>query len=348
MLSGPLSTVEEFVIGWDASLPTQQGDCIQWRGFFNHIRRVKMVQVPSPVALNVARSIQLGGQEPALDFLPALEHVKVPLTYLSPIGSKDPIKDSILDAFEPLIATRKQHMSCLRRLELDLDFQPSDSDPPSPDSTGDVIPLPKLTHLIFKGYKLYLLALVVGLVTPSLQHLDATLHDQSRDDFFHDQSSDLFHIPHLCRFRFYAGMGSKSVDDQPFKIIAHEPVSLEQVGQELSDPLSTVKELIITWNVVRWCTESYIQEDEWRGFCYHVPQVKVVRVPVEAAPNIARSFQKEAFLDLLPVLEQIEVHSTADFDELYVPICKAFEPLISARKRQGRPISLSWVYWIAE
>ncbi|KAH9071568.1 hypothetical protein EDB83DRAFT_2673620 [Lactarius deliciosus] len=105
MLSGPLSTVEEFVVECDA---TQRGDRIQWRGFFNHIRRVKMVQVPSPVALDVARSIQLGGQESALDFLPALEHVKVPLTYLSPIGSKDPIKDSIRDAFEPLVAARKQ------------------------------------------------------------------------------------------------------------------------------------------------------------------------------------------------------------------------------------------------
>ncbi|KAH8982794.1 hypothetical protein EDB92DRAFT_1819714 [Lactarius akahatsu] len=76
MLSGPLSTVEEFVVEWDALLLTQRGDNIQWRGFFNHIRRVKMVQVPSPVALTVARSIQLGGQEPALDFLLALEHVK--------------------------------------------------------------------------------------------------------------------------------------------------------------------------------------------------------------------------------------------------------------------------------
>ncbi|KAH9062290.1 hypothetical protein EDB87DRAFT_1830498 [Lactarius vividus] len=104
MLAGPLSTVEELVVEWDTSLTTQQGDRIQWRMFFNHIRRVKMVQVPSPVALSVAHSIQLGGQEPALDFLPALEHVKVPLTYLSPIVSKD----SILDAFEPLISARKQ------------------------------------------------------------------------------------------------------------------------------------------------------------------------------------------------------------------------------------------------
>ncbi|KAH9042861.1 hypothetical protein EDB84DRAFT_1472773 [Lactarius hengduanensis] len=270
-----------------------------------------------------------------------------------------------------LLFTNLQHMSCLRRLELDLDFEPSDSDPPPPDNTGDVIPLSKLTHLIFKGYKLYLLALVDGLVAPSLQHLEATLHDQSRSFstiFHHDQSRNLFPIPHLCklicdtdcqfttvhlglshfRFRFYAGTGSKSVDDQPFKIITHEPDSLEQVGQELSGPLSTVEELIIAWDVYRWLTETYIQTDKWRGFCYHVPQVKVVQVPVEVALDIARCFKQEPSLDLLPVLERIEVHSMADFDELYVPICEAFEPFISARKREGRPISLSWIYWIAE
>ncbi|KAH9071570.1 hypothetical protein EDB83DRAFT_2364750 [Lactarius deliciosus] len=267
--------------------------------------------------------------------------------------------------------TNLQRMSCLRRLELDLDFEPSDSDPSPPDSTGDVIPLSKLTHLIFKGYKLYLLELVVGLVTPSLQHLHATLHDQSRSFFRisdHDQSRTLFPIPHLCklicdtdcrfttvhlglsrfRFRFYAGMGSKSVDDQPYKIITHEPDSLKQVGQELSGPLSTVEELIIAWDVYRWRTETHIPKDQWRGFCYRVPQVKVVQVPVEGALDIARSFQQEPFLDLLPVLEKIELHSTPDYDKLYVPICEAFEPLISARKREGRPISLSWIYWIAE
>ncbi|KAH9174398.1 hypothetical protein EDB89DRAFT_2067697 [Lactarius sanguifluus] len=101
MLSGPLSTVEELVVDWEASRFPQQMDHVQWRGFFNHIRRVKTVQVSSRVALNLARSFQLGDQEPALDLFPALEQVEVPLKYL-------PIKDSILDAFEPLVAARKQ------------------------------------------------------------------------------------------------------------------------------------------------------------------------------------------------------------------------------------------------
>ncbi len=108
MLSGPLSTVEELVVGWDVSMSTQQHH-IQWRGFFNHIRQVKSVQVPSEVALGVAHSFQLDGQEPALDILPALKQVKVHMTYLSPIElNRNDQYASIRDAFEPLIAARQQ------------------------------------------------------------------------------------------------------------------------------------------------------------------------------------------------------------------------------------------------
>ncbi|KAH9014830.1 hypothetical protein EDB84DRAFT_1528135 [Lactarius hengduanensis] len=109
MLSGPLSTVEELVVDWQPSRFPQHIDHVQWRGFFNHIRRVKTVQVSSQVALHVARSFQLGGQDSALDLFPALEQVEVPLNhYLPPTVSEDPIKDSILDAFEPFVAARKQ------------------------------------------------------------------------------------------------------------------------------------------------------------------------------------------------------------------------------------------------
>ena len=75
-LSGPLSTVEELVIGWDVARPTQER-AIQWRGFFNHIPTVKMVQMASDVALDVAHSFQLDGHESTMDLLPTLEHIKV-------------------------------------------------------------------------------------------------------------------------------------------------------------------------------------------------------------------------------------------------------------------------------
>ncbi|KAH9042860.1 hypothetical protein EDB84DRAFT_899101 [Lactarius hengduanensis] len=250
-------------------------------------------------------------------------------------------------------------MPCLRRLELNLDcgFSCSDPDPPPPPSTGDVIPPSKLTHLIFEGCRSYVQALVVGLAAPSLQHLNAELCG--------GQSSSNSHISYLCKLtcdtgrqftvihlglshselRFYASTGSQSVDDQPFKIILSEHDSLEQVGRELSGPLTTVEELIIAWDVHRWHTETHIQTDQWRGFSYHVPQVKVVQVPVNAAIDVARSFQKDDGEGLLPSLERIEVHLRGGLEYEYVPICRAFEPLISARKRAGQPISLSWTYW---
>jgi hypothetical protein len=64
-----------------------------------------------------------------------------------------------------------QRMSCLRRLELNLSYQEYfDDDLPL---AGDVVPvtLSKLTHIIFRGFRIYLQALVVGLAAPSLQRL---------------------------------------------------------------------------------------------------------------------------------------------------------------------------------
>ncbi len=197
---------------------------------------------------------------------------------------------------EASLIANLQRMSCLRRLELNLNYRPDtmnpDFDPPPPASAGDVVPLSKLTHLIFKGHILYLQALVVGLAAPSLRHLDATLLSQS---------FRFFPLSHLCKFicdtecqftavrlgpsrsklRFCASTGSQSVDDQPFRIIIPEPVSLEQAGQELSRPSSTVEELISTWGIEPWHTEGRIRPDQWRGFFCHVPQVKMVRVPAK-------------------------------------------------------------------
>ncbi len=266
---------------------------------------------------------------------------------------------------EASLIANLQRMSCLRRLELNLQY-PHDTrypeSPPPPTSTGDVVPLSKLTHLTFKGHRLYLQPLVVGLAAPSLQHLDAELCGRSWP--LHS-----FPIPHLCKFicdtecqftavrlsfwhsglGFCAGTGSRSVDDQPFRIIIPGPVSLEQTGQELSGPLSTVEELIVAcYELDPWRTEVHIQTDQWRGFCYHVPQVKVVRVPAKVALDIAHTFQqdgREPVLGLLPALKQVEVFSVVGKDDLYESVCDAFKPLIAARQRVGRPVRLSWAFW---
>ena len=99
-LSGPLSTVEEVVVVWGADRSTTEHS-IQWRAFFRHLRRVKMVQLPSEEALNVAASFQKRG---LLDLLPALGHIKV---HSTGYHRNDKYK-CIRNAFKPLIAARQQ------------------------------------------------------------------------------------------------------------------------------------------------------------------------------------------------------------------------------------------------
>jgi hypothetical protein len=99
MLSGPLSTVEELVVPCSSRH-------IQWGGFFNHIRQLKVVQVPFTLMDDVAASLQQGN---LLDLLPSLKQVKVYITYLSqPQFYRDIQCKAIRDAFEPLVAARRQ------------------------------------------------------------------------------------------------------------------------------------------------------------------------------------------------------------------------------------------------
>jgi hypothetical protein len=264
---------------------------------------------------------------------------------------------------EASLLSNLPRMSRLRHLELNLLYQLSTliSDPPLFTGTGDIVPLSELTHLIFTGHRTYLEALVVGLAGPSLQHLDAKLHGQSES---------AFPIPHLCKFirssecqfttirlvfsrsklKFYAGMGSESIDDLPFRIIIPEPVSLEQMGKELSGPFSTVEGLTITLDEP-WFREPQGPSltDQWRGFFHHVPQVKMVQVPAREAHNVSHAFQQdgqEPALDLLPALEKVKVdmrhrpHIASSRSDLYTSIRGSFEPLIAAREQVGRPVAL--------
>jgi len=253
-----------------------------------------------------------------------------------------------------------QRMSCLRRLELKVthrDINITPNSPPPPASAGDVVPLLKLTDLIFIGYGPYLQMLVVSLAAPSLQHLDAEVWE-----------STISPIPHLCRFicdtecqfiavrldfsrrklRFSAQTCSKPGHAQPFRIIIPDTFTLEEIGNMLSGPLSTVEGLVVGWDAPLSNLQPYIQ---WRGFFNHIRQVKTVQVPSVVALGVAHSLQlngQEPALDFLPTLEQVTVHMTylspieSNRNDQYVSIRDAFEPLIAARKQVGRPIRLLW------
>ena len=73
---------------------------------------------------------------------------------------------------EALLLPNLQCMSCLCCLELYLKYQPFTMTLVLPTYTGDVVSLSKFTPLIFMGDRLYLQEFVVGLATPSLQHVD--------------------------------------------------------------------------------------------------------------------------------------------------------------------------------
>jgi hypothetical protein len=266
---------------------------------------------------------------------------------------------------EASLITNLQRMSCLRRLELKLNFSYLfmaiiPFSPPPPASAGDV-PLSSLTDLIFMGPSPYLQMLVAGLAAPSLQHLDADVCDTGRPL--------ISPIPHLCKFicdtecqfiavrlgldflqgklKFSAETRSKS---NLFRITIPDPYSesLEEMGNILSGPLSTVKEFVFDVPPSPSTTQRPIR---WHAFFNHIQQAKFVQVPSQVALDVAHSFQLDGqgpVLDLLPALEQVKVHLT------YLPpigttrhdqnasICRAFEPLIAARKQVGRPIILSW------
>ncbi|KAH9071149.1 hypothetical protein EDB83DRAFT_2517738 [Lactarius deliciosus] len=218
-----------------------------------------------------------------------------------------------------------QRMSHLRRLELNLDYYKTRNPYPTelPGRAGDVVRLSELTHLFFRGHRVYLQALVIRLGAPLLQHLEVALCGGSHPPF---------PIPHLCKFicdaecqftevslglgheelRFCAGTSSTQslIDVQPFTLAIPQPVSLEQLGQELSRPLATVEGLIIAWDGAPWRTGGRFQTGQLRGFFKHVPRVKKVQVPAQVACDLARSFQhggKGPVLDLLPALELVEV-----------------------------------------
>ena len=254
-----------------------------------------------------------------------------------------------------------QRMSCLRRLDLDYEsntFFNTPAEPLAPAIAEVVVPLPKLTHFIFSGHRLYLQALVVGLVAPSLQHLDVEL--SGRDDTspilhlckFICNSECQFTTVHLgfsdSKLNFYAGTSSESIGDQPFRIIILEPVSLEQMGQELSASFANVEELIITLDDPCHGGLRPNKADQLRGFFYHIPRVKMMQVPAKEAQIIARCFQQggqEPAVDLLPALEQINVDMRPCLpqDPWRGRSRDAFCPFITARNQVERPIVLSWI-----
>ena len=259
---------------------------------------------------------------------------------------------------EVFLIPNLQRMSCLRRLELKFLMYDrviaASPNPPLPASARDVVPLPRLTDLIFVGHSSYLEILATRLAAPSLQRLEAEYYGE-------DATSPL---PQLCKFicyseshfkaillylgerivKFGAETSSKSDHAEPaFRISIPAPTPWEQIGQIFAGPLSTVEELVIVG-------ENQQDHINWRALFNYIPHVKIVQVHCNAALGVADAFQLDgqepAQLDLLPFLERVEVEYPSSIHRFsrnisYERIRDAFEPLIATRQQVGRPIKLS-------
>ncbi|KAH9039817.1 hypothetical protein EDB85DRAFT_1927916 [Lactarius pseudohatsudake] len=245
---------------------------------------------------------------------------------------------------EASLIANLQRMSCLRRLELkaitgetpNLNIIPYP--PPPPACVGA---LSKLTDLILVGHESYLQVLVGDLAAPSLQHLDVEIKAPP---------SHISFVPRLCKlirdarcqfiatFGFYAETCPKSGHARPFRIAIPQPVSWEEIGIMLSEPLSTVEELVVDWEPSRF--PQHMDHVQWR--------VKTVQVASQVAFDVARSFQLgDQDPALFPALEQVEVPLNhylppiVSEDPIMDSILDAFEPFVAARKQVGRPVKLS-------
>ena len=99
--------------------------------------------------------------------------------------------------------------------------------------------------------------------------------------------------------------------------------------------------------MVEWsATRSERAPIQWHGFFDYIPNVKIIQVAAEVALDVLHSFQlddEEPATDLLPSLEHLKVHSAHSYSQR-TSIRSAFEPLIAARQRAGRPLEISWAH----
>lgn len=257
---------------------------------------------------------------------------------------------------EASLIANLQRLSCLRSLELRLMYtQLASNFSLTLSEQRDTVPLPNLMQFVFSGQSRYLEALVVELATPRMQYLNANIGDTAYS----------FPIPHLCRlicdtntqfifvclellsrqvkFTAETRSGSVHASAQSFNIIFPENnISLEEMGNRLSGPLTTVEELVVIGGM---------RQVQWRGFFNRIRQVKLIHVSSEVAIGIAHSFRLDGqgiAMDVLPALEQVKVQVphipplSENYLNPYLTIPNAFDPLIAARRRVGRPITLSF------
>jgi len=226
--------------------------------------------------------------------------------------------------------------------------------PPTPVAT-----LPKLSTLVYYGPASHLEGMVAGLCAPSLQHLCINFHPEN----------PLPRIPQLAVFvrnlarpfrTLHVAFGCKLAHPGSSHLMQSDSMvcfgittparmvsTMRMIGKLLVfDTVATVDQLVLTGDgIYAFTTRLLNYAIHLRRFFKLFCNVKVIRVKEGLELQVAKSLQHDnegSAPDLLPMLEEIHFIWFSRMAARIDYTLKAFEPVVTARQRMGRPVRLTW------
>jgi hypothetical protein len=266
-------------------------------------------------------------------------------------------------AFSPssgtTLLTCLRGMPCLRRLRVIINFPYFLDSPSQPSTTKDIVSLPKLTYLFYRGSSVLLDALVAGLSAPCLRDVNIQFVGANLPPIVHlprfineieDRYYDIYVTFQGCLFHLSFLIHSEYTSHCHLDLSFGPGVRLSQetimtLAGALSTRLVTVEELRFIFRA----TDAIVWENfiPWRVFLQHFPNVKALRTQGGNNDRIARIFLPDHqgprdVLAVLPSLEEIELdkNSLLTDESQREPVLAAFEPFVSARQQAGRPVKV--------
>ena len=223
----------------------------------------------------------------------------------------------------------------------------------------DIVCLPELISLFFHGYQSHFEGLLVGLASPSLQNLHLILEDYMvRSPILHfsrfirsmDQPIVVVQL-YIAGSRLNLSM-IHSVDFPPLRIcVSNEMDSIEQIGSTLSTTFASIEVLHLTCphDVVGDPFEFLGRSISWRKLLKQFQNVKILQVQCDQVAEFAhllQQYDEEPKVDILPSLEEIELHAIAfpasPGENSCASAFDSLQPFVAARQRAGRLVDVLW------
>ncbi|KAH9974851.1 hypothetical protein BJV74DRAFT_888890 [Russula compacta] len=292
----------------------------------------------------------------SLTSLPKLLSYTTALVYLSLYLDTD--YDLLPASF---LLTSLRGMRCLRHLELTTShgFFPSIDAPAPPVRMEDIVCLPELIFLLFHGYKAHFEGLLAVLAAPSLQNLHLTF--SGFDDtspilhfsrFIHSMDQPIVVVQlYAAGLRFNFSM-IHSVDSPPLRISIPNGIhSIEQIGSTLSTTFASIEvlHLVYSHSVIGDPLGSLGRPISWGKLLEQFLNVKTLQMQCNQVIKVAPLLQqhdREPTLDILPSLEEIELHATefppSPGENSCASAFDSLQPFVAARQRAGRLVEVLW------